>query len=199
MYFFKLVGGLVNSPHKLIARYRDNKKYLPALIIVIITALLIIPLMFIPVSIPGSGVNLKQAISGFFINFFVVIATYPLACLVLKLASIIRKKKIAFIEIFSTWGFSYVPTAMFLLYLLLTHLFVPKGIMIFGTTPFSIILATILVAIFIWKLLFYFIELRIVLRENFGGMIISSLIIIFFFAAYYFLVAYLLGYKIPVL
>ena len=199
MYFLKLVGGLVNSPHKLIVRYRDNKKYVPALLIVIITALLVIPLMFIPVSIPGSGVNLKQAISGFFINFFVVIATYPLACLVLKLASLIRKKKVTFMEIFSTWGFSYVPSAIFLLYILLTHLFIPKGKPIIGTTPLSIILVTLLVAIFIWKLLFYFIELRIVLHENFGGIIISSLIIIFFFAAYYLLVAYLLGYKVPVL
>lgn len=199
MYFLKLIGELINSPHKLIAGYRDNKKYLPALIIVIITALLVIPLMFIPVSIPGSGVNLRQAVTGFFINFFVVIATYPLACLVLKLASLIRKKKVTFMEIFSTWGFSYVPTAIFLLYILLTHLFIPKGVMIIGTTPLSIILVTILVALFIWKLLFYFIELRIVLHENFGGMMISSLIIIIFFVIYYFLVAYLLGYKVPIL
>ena len=199
MRFLKFIGGLINSPHKLIEKYKEDRKYLPAVIIVIITALLVIPLSFVPLSIPGSGVTIKQAISGFFINFFVVIGTYPVACLVLKLAAIIRKKKVTFIEIFSTWGFSYIPTMMFLLYILITHLFIPKGIRIFGTTPLSILLVSILIAIFIWKVIFYLIELRVVLGENFLGIILSSLIIAVFFILYYLLVAITLGYKIPVL
>ena len=72
-----------------------------------------------------------------------------------------------------------------------------KGLKIFGTTPLSILLVAILIALFIWKVIFYLIELRVVLRENFLGIILSSLIIAVFFILYYLLVAITLGYKIP--
>jgi hypothetical protein len=70
---------------------------------------------------------------------------------------------------------------------------------IFGTTPLSILLVAILIALFIWKVIFYLIELRVVLGENFLGIILSSLIIAVFFILYYLLVALTLGYKIPIL
>jgi hypothetical protein len=195
---FASLSEFFNKPHVFIARYKKSRKWLPALIIVLLTAFMSIPFGLIPYFLAIEGVTLKKQIVDLVVNFIVVIVSYFAACGVLKITALIRKKKTTYLEILSSWGFSYIPDLLFLVFLLLTHLFLPKEIKIFATAPVSIILVAILVSLLIWKLIFFFIELRIVLEENFAGIIISSVIIFIFFIIYYVIAAYAIGYKIPI-
>jgi len=198
----KISGSLsefFNRPHIFILRYKQSKKWLPGIIIVFLTAFFALPFGLIPYFLKIEGYDLKRSILELLINFTVIFASYFAACGVLKITALIRRKKATYLEILSTWGFSYIPDLFFLVFLLLTHAFLPKEIKVFAAAPVSVILLAILVALFIWKLIFFFIELRIVMGESFIGIIISSIIIFIFFVIYYFVTAYTLGYKIPII
>jgi hypothetical protein len=195
---FIFLSDFFNKPHAFILGYKNSRRWFPALIIVFITAFIAIPFGLIPYFLRVEGMSLKGQVIDLIINFIVIIASYFAACGVLKITALITRKKATYTEILATWGFSYIPDLFFLAFLLLTHVFLPKEIKVFATAPVSVLLMAFLIVILIWKLIFFFIELRIVLEENFIGIIISSIIIFIFFIIYYLVAAYTIGYKIPI-
>ena len=184
---------LLNHPARLLKERAVDSKWAGALSPIFVTCLL--TTIFVLVQYFGNWLKMTQN----FLELCAIIGlTYPLACLAFWIAAKILRSKVVFKQIFSTWGYSYYPTLSYLVFLLLTHLLLPTGKPLFAYQGLSIILFTILIAIFLWKVLFYFIELNVVLQLNFWQMIIASIIIGTLFIAYSVCVGYLFGFKIPI-
>jgi hypothetical protein len=107
------------------------------------------------------------------------------------------KQKTSYMEILSTWGFSYLPTMLFLTFLLATHV-IFKNFILARSSLVTILTMSFMIMLFLWKLVFYFIELRAVLNEGLTGIVISSVILGVLFIIYYFICAFTFGFKVPI-
>ncbi|MGE5627607.1 MAG: hypothetical protein ACM3X7_05745 [Solirubrobacterales bacterium] len=177
---------ILKSPASAILKYKERNNSKNALIPVIITALC--------TSFYKGNMDWMSAIV---VNFSLNLSLYFIACAAFKLAAIVNNKEVTYKEILSTWAFSYLPTLSFVAYIWITHLFFLK-VRIGFTTPLSIILLAVLIAIFIWKSIFYFIELRVVLKMNFTEMIVGSIIIGAIFTVTYMITGKVFDFKIPI-
>lgn len=193
MDFKSFIKGLFISPYNLLRKYKESKRIVPALSVVLLSYLSVI--VYVPFLSAAKG-------SSVFLNMLSLLLSvllgYAAACGAFWLSGAILKKKVSFAEVSSTWGFSYLPTFLAFMAILLGHIILPKGVLIFGNTPSAVGFLSLLIMMFIWKVLFYFMELRVVLRLNFAGTIAASVIIGIFFIAFYIFSAYVFGLKIPI-
>lgn len=183
LYFIK---DMFNSPYKVVLSHKNENNNKPALIIVIITALF--------ASFYRGNMDWSSAIS---VSFSLNFCLYFAACLAFKLAAVVNNKEVTFNEILSTWGFSYLPTVSFIAYIIITHVFF-MNTKIGLSTPISIVLLDFIIAILIWKVIFYFIELKVVLKLNLIEMILASIVIGSVFVVCYMITGIVFGTKIPI-
>lgn len=177
---------ILNSPYKVVLKYKNENNNKPALIIVIITAL--------ATSLYKGNMDWLSAVV---INFFLNFCLYFIACLAFKVAAIVNNKEVTFNEILSTWALSYLPTMSFIVFIFITHAFF-LNVKIGFSTPTSILLLAFIIAILIWKIIFYFIELRVVLKLNFTEMILASIVIGAMFTVTYMITGKIFNVKIPI-
>lgn len=185
---------LINHPDRVFAQRTEDRRWFYAILPLLITFGLgsIFPIVW-------SQGRLLTLLWGLCQLFLIIFGAYPLACLAFFIAGKCLRVSVKYTEIFATWGYSYYPTLSYLLFLLLTHLFLPPHTPLFKLNQWlSIALFAILIAIFLWKVLFYFIELKVVLKLNFFRMIIASFIIGVLFLIYWIAAGILFGMKIPI-
>lgn len=191
MGFTRILICMINSPHKLAGEYKENKDWKPAVILVVLTGFI-----FLIFGFTAFGFNVTSIFELLGMSVLVV-ATYFTACLAFYIAALATGRRIRYNEIVSTWGFSYLPTFAVFLYIMLSHLLFAN----LKLSPSSVIIVismSILVLLFIWKVIFYFVELIAVMGENPAGIIIASIILGVLFVLYYAFSAYILGFKIPI-
>lgn len=185
---------LINHPHQVFARRVEDRRWFGAILPLLITCAL--GSVFTIISSQGHWLALLKGLGELVLIIF---PAYPLACLAFFIAGRCMRIPVRYGEIFATWGYSYYPTLSYLIFLLFTHLLLPPRTPLFQLNQLlSIILFTVLIAIFLWKVLFYFIELKVVLQLNFFRMIIASFIIGTLFLIYWIAIGMLFGMKIPI-
>lgn len=180
------IRDIFTSPYYMALKYKQNQNNKPAVFIVILTSL----------STCFWKGNMDW-ISAITINFSLTLGLYFAACTAFKLAAEVNNKKVGFGEIMSTWGFSYAPTIGFIIFIIITHTLFLNVRLGLGT-PESIILMTIALSLLMWKAIFYFIELRAVLKLNWYEMILASVVIGALFTICYAAAGSIFGMKIPI-
>lgn len=100
------------------------------------------------------------------------VMTWLAVCLLFWLLSVMFKKQAGFLEIASTWGFSYVPNLLCILaYSALqswSGFYIGSGIAGFLINSFFIMLL-------VWKAIFFFMEMKLVIGTNGLELLISTL------------------------
>jgi hypothetical protein len=192
MNALKLLTDIIQRPYRAAVEYRDNKDCRPALYIAAVTSLSFMAVGAISAAKGGQG-SILDVIYVSLLTF----ATYFAACFGFKLTAAATGRRVEYSQILATWGFSYIPTFCFLLYLLISHLFF-LGVSPSPNSLATIITMAVMITLFIWKVIFYLIELIAVLGEKLWGIVVASLILGALFIAYYLFSAYVLGLKVPI-
>ncbi len=196
MSIFKDVFEAIGSPLNIIIRYKKSRKILFSLLIMLLTSVLngiIAPLLYYAFYKNEFVVSLEP--QSIIIMFCMCIATYFMSCGAFRLMALLFKKDISFQQIFSTWGFSYIPTLICVVFVNITEL----GFYYFMCSKLFWLLGnTLLIMLLIWKAIFYFIELNVVLGIKGSKAVIATFAIGLIFLAVMSL-GFRLGLKVPAL
>lgn len=123
------------------------------------------------------------------------ILTWLAVCMLFWLLSKSFRKPVSFKEIASTWGYSYIPNVICImiynLILLKTNLFTSNDILGF-------IINTLFIMLLIWKVIYFFIELKYVINTNGAELLIATLIAGVFFILLMW-AGFLAGIQVPML
>lgn len=127
--------------------------------------------------------------------FCISILTVILACLSFSVISSAFKKKVSLKEIAASWGLSYIPNiiclALYTLTQIVSYNFISNSVV-------SFIVNTIFIMLLIWKVIFYFIEISVVLKLNGAEFFIATVGIGLIFIALM-LIGFSVGIQVPVL
>ena len=115
-----------------------------------------------------------------------------------KLRTPRNDKSISLRTVFATWIYSYVPTILwFVITAIFYALLPPPRTTSYLGQAFSIVFITLSIGLFLWKLLLYYLTMRLALKLDFKKIIIASLFI-FPIGILYSLLMYKLGiFRVP--
>lgn len=184
---------VINHPAQVFTERMHDRKWWEAFIPVILT--------FFAVSVfpqVNDAGNLWKMIKDLLVLLLLVLGTYPLSCLAFYLAGRVFKPSVRYSSILATWGYSYLPIFFFWALTVVSHLVLPPSTPIFAAGVLGFVLLSLMIALFLWKVLFYFVELRVVLGLNLWQMLVASMIIGALFIGYYVCVGTVFGLKIPI-
>lgn len=184
---------MIHHPAQFLAEHMQDRKWWKAFTFILLTFLA--TSLFPQINHAG---NLRLFIGDLLILFLLIFGTYPLACLALYWAGRAVQSPISYRAILATWGYSYLPIFLFWTLLVISHAVLPAGIPIFAAGVLGYALLSLMIALFLWKVLFYFIELRVVLGLSPWQMVIASVIIGVLFIGYSIFVGAVFGLKIPI-
>jgi len=179
------------APLRVFNRKFDMRKFHTSLATVIITALLntvIAPVVFFYVYRTKYEIHLD--IGNMLLGLIVSIFTWLVVCTLFWIFSKTFNKGIGLRQIASTWGLSYIPNiSCIILYNLL--LIKPE---IYNGSGFStFIISTFFIMFLIWKAIYYFMLMRLVLNTTLREIIIITVV-----SALIFTVLMLIGSKVGI-
>lgn len=174
MNTLKILCSSICAPLKLINRKNTEGKLLASFIIVLITVFsgsILFPTMYYITF--KDRYNITFNASTILIMFCVSVITWLAVCTVFWLLSLFLKKEVSYKLIVSTWGLSYIPNlvciAAYAILQLKPCLFISNGIVAFLMNTFFIMLL-------IWKVIYYFMEMKYVIRATAFELLIITII-----------------------
>ncbi len=174
MNIIKNICRSVFLPLEIINRKKIEGKLLASTIVVLITALFgsILAPVFYYFNYKNKF-EISISVNSMLAMFLVGVLTWMAACTLFWLLSTIFKKKVSFEEIVSTWGFSYVPNFICIIAYSLVH---SKLGLFIGYSIFGFLINTFFIMLLIWKAIYFFIEMRSVIRTTGFELFIFTLI-----------------------
>lgn len=107
------------------------------------------------------------------IMLFTGVLTWMAVCLLFWLLSVLFKKQAGFIEIMSTWGLSYIPNLL----CIIAYCILQSGFDLYIGSGFAgIIINTFFIMLLVWKAIYFFMEMKLVVRTNGQELLISIII-----------------------
>lgn len=196
MSVFRDAFEAIRSPLNIILKYKSSGKILFSLLTILLTSVLngvAAPIVYYAVFGNVFVVSLEP--HSIIIMFCMCIATYFISCGAFRLMALLFKKDVSFLQIFSTWGFSYIPTLLCAVFVNITEI---AFYYFMGNTVLLLLGNTLLIMLLIWKAIFYFIELNVVLGIKGSKAVIATFAIGLIFLAVMSL-GFRLGLKVPAL
>ncbi|MCX7710344.1 MAG: YIP1 family protein [Clostridia bacterium] len=188
---------VISSPYEIIQQYSEEKNMgLPVSIVLILASFngLIAPVLYYLLKRNEFDLTLNAVQMG--LMFGISVTTYLLVCCIFwMIARLFRREDSTLSAIVATWGFSFIPTLIGSIVVNLHEYFFYYFI---GNKFLLLVLNTLLIMLLIWKAIFYFIEMKVVLRLKGVPLLISMLLIgILFFGLMMFNAR--MGLKVPML
>lgn len=174
MNTLKILYNSIFSPLKVINRKEAEGKLLASFIIVLITALfgsVIAPTMYYLTFKHRYDLTFSPSTNLFM--FCVSILTWLAVCTVFWLISIFLKKEVSFKQIVSTWGLSYTPN---LLCIAAYNALLLKSNAFIGSSIAAFIINTFFIMVLIWKVIYYFMEMKYVMKATAFELFIITII-----------------------
>ncbi|HEX7715549.1 MAG TPA: hypothetical protein VF531_16135 [Bacillota bacterium] len=132
-------------------------------------------------------------------GFLLPLLSYPAAVFIIYLICRILVRETKLRSFFAVWGFSFLPTGLFFLLNIVTHILITiPGFGRFPSSPvFMLIFWTLIILIFLWKALFLAITLRLAGNLNFRQMIPAFILLGLIAGGYWWVTSGLGWLKIP--
>jgi hypothetical protein len=172
MNIVKNIYKSVFSPLEIINRKSIEGKLLASLFVVLVTALfgsVLAPALYY--SSYKNKLEISISAGSMLTMFLISVLTWIAACGLFWLLSVIFRKQVGFKEIISTWGFSYVPNFMCIIAYSLIQL--TPGIF---NGIFGFLINTFFIMLLVWKAIYFFIEMRFVIRTTVLELFIITLV-----------------------
>jgi hypothetical protein len=116
-----------------------------------------------------------------FITFGVSILTWLAACAVFWGLAFAFRKELGFKQILSTWGFSYTPN---LICIIVYNAIILKPFILFDNSITVFLISTFFIMLLVWKALYYFIEMKYVIKTTASELLVITVINGLFFAVF---------------
>ncbi len=175
MNILKILYSAIFSPLQVINGKKNEGKVLASFIIVFITAFsgsVIAPTAYYFTF--QDKYNLTFKFSSNLIMFCVSILTWLAACSVLWLLSLFLKKEVRFMQIVSTWGLSYIPN---LFCIVIYYGLQLKSEVLITSEIVAFLINTVFILLLVWKVIYYFMEMKYVLKATVFELFIITIIV----------------------
>lgn len=173
MNMLRILKKSIFSPLEVMNTVKESGKFKLSILVVLMTALfgsVILPLTYYFVNRNKYDISLSSW--GMLVMFTVSVLSWLAACTLFRLFSRWFKKEAGFVEIASTWGLSYVPNFICILLYSLLQL---KPEFLTGSGLLGFIVSTVFIMILVWKAIYFFIEMRFVIRTTGVELLIITL------------------------
>jgi len=196
MNLMKDIWKVINSPLVVISENNYKRKLLLSAVLVLTASVLngiIAPILYY-LTFKNEFI-VKMDLLNIFVMFIFCIITFLTACGAFKLTALVFRKEVSFNQILATWGCSYIPTLICVVLVSITEL---SFYYFINNTMLGVLTSTLLIMLLMWKAIFYFIELNIVLKINGTEAVMATMIIGFIYLIIIF-VGFRVGVKVPLL
>ncbi len=173
MNIIKILYCAVTSPLKVINRAQIKGRLSASLMIVFLAALAGAVLAPLAYNFTYKDVYVLTLNSNNnFVMFIAGISTFLAECLVFWLFSIIFKKEASFKQFVSTWGLSFIAN----LICILTYFMLQLSDIRTYNTIFAFLISTFFIILLVWKAIYYFIEMKLVMKATAFELVIITFI-----------------------
>lgn len=196
MATLKMIYKSIASPLEVINQKAEKGKLAASLLIVLTAALLgsiVAPVVYYLSFKDKYELTLRA--SKIVIPFCAGILTWLAACILFWVFSLVFKKGIGLGQIASTWGFSYIPNIICIIAYTCLQLYSGSYT---GNGFAAFVMNTFFIAVLMWKVIYYFIEVRNVLNVSAFELIIMTILMGISFVALMTLGS-IVGIQVPML
>ncbi len=173
MNILKILYCAITSPLKVINRAQIKGKLSASLMIVFLAALTGTVLAPLAYYITYKDIyDLTLNLNNNLIMFIAGISTFLVECLVFWLFSNIFKKEASFKQFVSTWGLSFTAN----LICILTYFMLQLSDIRIDNTIFAFFINTFFIVLLVWKAIYYFIEMKLVMKATAFELVIITII-----------------------
>jgi hypothetical protein len=186
----------VFSPLRVFNNIFDKSRLQISIIIVIATAFLeavITPFAYFYTNIAGYDIQIE--INRIISVFLISTASWLIVCSLFLAFSKVFKKGIGFLQIVSTWGLSFIPN---FICIILYNLLIIKPDIYIDSGFSSFIISTLFIMLLIWKAIYYYMFMRLVLNATLPEIIIITAVSAVVFTALM-LIGAKAGIQVPML
>ena len=174
MNILKILYCAVTSPLEVINRAQIKGKLSASFMIVILAALAGAVLAPIAYYFTYKEVyDLTLNLNNNLVTFIASISTFLAECMVFWLFSIIFKKEASFKQFVSTWGFSFITNLICILTYFILQLWSDLRI---DNALLAFLINTFFVILLVWKAIYYFIEMKLVMKATAFELVIITTI-----------------------
>jgi hypothetical protein len=112
-------------------------------------------------------------IGSIIIMFFLSILTWLAACTLFWMISLLFKKEVGFRQITASWGFSYIPNLICIIAYSIVQM---SFISLTGNSFIAVLINTLFIMLLVWKTLYFFIEMKFVMKLTGSELLIATII-----------------------